>query len=99
MLRLKALATRLAGLNLAHLLVLSLVVKALISDISIATFLLSIPILGFEAYKLYLKHKKPDPIVMNQEVMDRLDKLQAKVNANTFDKSLTSAATPAKRYF
>jgi hypothetical protein len=86
------------GKNFAYLLILGLVIKAIISDISIATFLLSIPILSFEAYKIYIKSKKPDPIVINQEVMAELDKLKAKVNAGQFQKGL-DAASPSKRYF
>lgn len=96
--KLRSLYTYLCGTNFAYLLVLGLVVKALISDISYAAFLLSIPVLGFESYKLYLKTKKPDPIVINHEVMDRLDKIQAKVNAGAFEKNLSPNA-PAKRYF
>lgn len=86
------------GINFAYLLVLGLVIKALVSDVSYATFLLTIPVLGFESYKMYLKSKAPDAVAINQEVMSELDKLKAKVNANTFEKGLSQ--TPGnKRYF
>jgi hypothetical protein len=96
--RLKAIYTYLCGTNFAYLLILGLVVKAIVSDISIATFLLSIPILGFESYKLYIKHKTPDPIVINEEIKAELDKLKAKVNAGQFQKSM-DAVSPTRKYF
>ncbi len=96
--KLRSLYAYLCGSNLAYALILALVVKAIISDVSYATFLLTIPVLGYESFKLYLKAKKPDPIVINNEVMDRLDKLQAKVNAGAFEKNIIPTA-PAKRYF
>ncbi len=99
MARLKALLRQIAGLNLAYLLILGLVVKALVSDISIATFLLSIPILSYEAYKLYLKHKTPDPVVVDAEIRKELDNIKSKLNANAFNKGIDAAATPSKRYF
>ena len=70
--RFKAVYAYLCGTNFAYFLILGLVVKALVSDISIATFLLSIPVLGFESYKLYLKSKTPDPIVIDAEVRKEL---------------------------
>ncbi len=97
--KLRSLYAKASGINFAYLLILGLVVKALVSDISIATFLLSVPVLAFESYKLYLKTKVQDPVVINHEVMDRLDKLQAKVNAGTLERGLTTATTPSKRYF
>ncbi len=97
--KLRSLYAYASGINFAHLLVLGLVVKALISDISVATFLLSVPVLGYEAYKLYLKSKKPDPIVINQEIKEELERIKAKVNAGAFEKNLSTPVSPAKRYF
>lgn len=87
-----------SGINLAYILVLTLMVKALIGDISYATFLITIPVLGFESYKLFLKSKAPDVVAINHEIMSELDKLKAKVNANTFEKGLSSTSA-SKRYF
>lgn len=96
---LKSAYSRLSTLNYSHLLVLGLVVKAIVSDVSYATFLLTVPVLGYESYKLYLKSKKVDPVAINHEVMDRLDKLQAKVNASTLERSVTPSPQATKRYF
>jgi len=96
--KLKSFYKYLCGTNFAYLLILGLVVKAIINDISIATFLLSIPVLVFEGYKLYLEHKKPDPIKINDEVLAELEKLKAKINAGVFQKGM-EAASQAKRYF
>lgn len=86
------------GTNFAYLLVLGLVVKALVSDVSYATFLLTIPVLSFEGYKLYIKSKTPDPIMLDAEVRKELDNIKSKLNANTFEKGLKSQ-TPTQRYF
>lgn len=96
--KLRSLYAYACGTNFAYLLILGLVVKALVSDISVATFLLSIPVLGFESYKLYLKSKKPDPVVINQEIKEELERIKAKVNAGAFEKNIAPNA-PAKRYF
>lgn len=87
----RSLYTRVSSLNLAHLLVLGVVVKAIISDISIATFLLTVPVLAYEGFKLYLKSKKPDPVVINAEVVKELDNIKSKLNAQTFDKGVKPA--------
>ena len=96
--RLKAVYNYLCGTNFAYLLILGLVVKAIVSDISVATFLLSIPVLGFESYKMYLKSRKPDPIALDAEVRKELDQIKSKINANAFEKNISPNA-PAKRYF
>lgn len=98
MTRLKAIYAYLCDTNFAYLLVLGLVVKALVHDISYPSFLLSIPVLGFEAYKIYLNSKKPDPVAINKEVMEELDKLKSKVNANTFEKGMKASGV-APRFF
>jgi len=98
MARLKAIYSYLCGTNFAYLLILGLVVKAIISDISVATFLISIPILGFESYKMYLKSKKPDPVVINEEIRTELDQIKAKLNAGQFQKAMDASSTN-KRYF
>lgn len=94
--KLRAVYKYISGINFAYILILGLLGKALISDVSYATFLLTIPVLGFEAYKLYIKTKTPDPIVHDRAIMDELDKLKAKVNATSMEKNL---ATAPKRYF
>lgn len=85
-------------MNFAYLLTLGLMIKALIFDISYAAFLLTIPVLVFEGYKLYLKSKTPDPIALDAEVRKELDNIKSKLNANTFEKGLASTS-PTKRYF
>lgn len=87
---------RLSVVNLSHVLVLALVVKALVSDVSYSTFLLTLPVLGFEAYKLYLKSKKPDPVQLDAEMRKELDNIKAKINAQTMDKNIKQ---PVPRYF
>jgi hypothetical protein len=88
----------LSGMNFAYLLVLALMVKALVADISYPIFLLTIPILTFEGYKLYIKSKQPDPVVIDAEVRKELDNIKSKLNATTFEKGL-SAQKPVQRYF
>ena len=96
--KLRSFYAYLCGTNFAYLLILALVVKAIISDVSYATFLLTLPVLGFESYKLYIKHKTPDPVIINEEIRGELDKLKAKVNAGQFQKGM-DAASQNKRYF
>jgi len=88
--------TRLSGMNLAHLLVLGVVVKAIVTDVSYATFLVTVPVLGFEGYKLYLKHHTPSAIELDAEVRKELDNIKAKLNAQTLDKGIKA---PVTRYF
>jgi len=71
--------------------------------VSYASFLLTIPFLAYDAYKLYIKHKTPEPVQIDIAVMKRFDqvqeefdKLKSKVNANNLEKNI--AAAP-KRYF
>lgn len=99
MARLKALYSYLCGSNFAYLLILGLVVKALIHDVSYATFLLTLPILGFESYKLYIQTKKPDPVAIDESIRKELDNIKAKLNANTLEKGINAPTTPMKRYF
>lgn len=96
--RLKSFFSYIYGMNYAYLLVLALMVKAIVSDVSYASFLLTIPVLAFEGYKLYLKAKTPSPVVLDAEMRKELDNIKSKLNATTFEKGLGSVA-PAKRYF
>lgn len=85
---LRSLYNKVSSLNLAHLLVLGLVIKAIASDISIASFLITLPVLAFEGYKLFVKTKQPDPVKINEEVVKELDNIKSKLNANTMEKSV-----------
>lgn len=95
--KLRLLAKKLSGINLAWALVLTLLVKALIFDVSIATFLITIPILGFEGYKLFLKSKAPDPVRLDAELRKELDNMKSKLNLVSMEKNVSPA--PTKRYF
>lgn len=88
--------SRLSSYNYTHLLVLGLVIKAIVSDVSIATFLLTIPVLAFESYKMYLKSKVVSPIELDAEVRKELDNIKSKLNAQTLEKGLKA---PVSRYF
>lgn len=94
--KLRAVFKYISGINLAYILVLALMIKAVISDVSYPTFLLTIPILCFEGYKLYIKSKKPDPVVFDAELRKELENIKSKVNANSLDKNINA---PMKRYF
>lgn len=94
--RLKALYAYLCGTNFAYLLILGLVVKALISDVSFPSILLSIPILTFEAYKLYVKSKQADPVAINHEIMEEINKIKAKVNAGTLERGVKPVNTSTR---
>lgn len=98
MARLKSLWTSLSGMNFAYVLVLGLLTKALVSTVSYADFLITIPVLSYEGYKLYLKHKTPAPMILDAEVRRELDNIKSKLNASTLDKNLKATATPP-RYF
>ena len=86
----------LSKINLAHVLVLGLVVKATINDISYPSFLLTVPVLGYEAYKLYIRSKTPNPIELDVELRKELDNIKSKLNAQTLEKGLKA---PVARYF
>ena len=95
---LRSFYARLSGINFAYLLILGLVIKAIAFDVSYASFLLTIPVLAFEGYKLYLKSKIQDPVVLDSEVRKELDQIKSKLNASTFEQGLKPAGA-AKRYF
>jgi hypothetical protein len=76
--------------------VLGLVIKSIVSDISVAAFLLTIPVLAFEGYKLYLEVRQPDPIKINEEVVKELENIKSKLNAQTLEKGVKP---PVSRYF
>jgi hypothetical protein len=94
--KLRAVYNYASSLNFAYLLILGLLGKALISDVSYATFLLTIPVLGYEGYKLYIKSKTPDAVVLDAELRKELDNIKSKINAGNMDKGVN--AMP-KRYF
>jgi hypothetical protein len=89
--------------NYTYFLLLALLVKGLVADVSYSTVLLTVPVLCFEAYRIYIKMKTPEPVQIDMAIMKRfdqvqddVDKLKSKVNANSFEKNI--AAAP-KRYF
>ena len=94
--KLRAIYKYALGINFAYVLVLGLMVKALVSYITYPTFLLTIPVLAFEGYKLFLKSKEPVPYIQDKALRDELDRLKTKVNAGTLDKNINQ---PTKRYF
>ena len=101
--KLRAAYKYLSGMNFAYILVLGLLGKALISDVSYASFLLTIPVLAYESYRLYIRSKTPDPIQHDIAIMKRfdqfqddLDKVKSKVNATSLEKNLNA---PVKRFF
>ncbi len=96
--KLRSLYAYLCGANFAYFLILALVVKAIVSDISYATFLLTIPVLAYESYKLYIKTKTPDVVVLDAELRKELDNIKAKINATTLGQGISGPA-PVKRYF
>lgn len=93
---LRSLYTRLSKYNLAHLLILSLVVKAIAFDVSYPAVLICMPVLGYEAYKLYLKSKTPEPLKFDEAIVKELDNIKAKLNAQTLEKSIKPEM---RRYF
>lgn len=85
-----------AGMNIAHLLVLGLIGKSLFTTLPATAVALTVPILGFEAYRLYLKSKSPDPVRINAEVQKELDQVKSKLTALTMKENIEPAK---KRYF
>lgn len=96
--RVRSLIQKLNGMNLAHSLVLALVVKAIVFDISYATFLIAIPVLAYEAYQLHLKSKTPDPIKIPQEIQDQLNAIKSKLQAEVVNKSVQHTLPPKIRW-
>lgn len=88
---------KICSVNYTYLLVLGLVIKSIAVGIDYPDFLISIPVLSFEAYKLYLKHKTPDPVAINAEVQRDLDGIKSKLNMMSMEKNMQAA--PAKKYF
>lgn len=82
--------------NYIHFLLLALLIKGLVADVSYSTVLLTIPILLFQAYQLYIKTKTPDPVILDAELRKELDNLKSKINATNMDKNISA---PVKRYF
>jgi len=89
--------TYMSRVNYAYLAVIALLVKALVSAVSYPDFLITIPILAFEGYKIYIKSRKPDPVAINAEIRKELDNLKSKVNAGNLEKNVIPG--PTKRYF
>lgn len=85
-----------SGINIAHALVLGLVVKAIILDVSLSGMLLSIPILAYEAYRLWLKTQEPKPALIDAEVRKELEQVKSKLAALTMDKNVKPVVT---RYY
>ncbi len=84
-----------SGTNIAYTLVLGLVAKSLFVDPGYSTVCLLIPFLGFEAYKLYLKSKTPDPVRISSEVQKELEQLKSKLSAL----SVSQSVEPSKRRY
>lgn len=84
-----------SGTKIAYALVLGLVAKSLFVEPGYSTVCLLIPLLSFEAYKLYLKSKTPDPVRINQEVMKELDNLKSKLSAL----GVSQSVEPSKRRY
>lgn len=78
----------LTTLDVTKSLILALVVKAIVFDVSYASSLLVVPILGYEAYKRYLKSKAPDPVRLNAELLAKIENIQSKLSAVNLDKSV-----------
>lgn len=94
--KLQAALKYLSGMNLAHALVLAIVAKAIFIDVSLSTVLLTIPVLGYEAYQLWLKAREPKPVEINHEVQKELEQLKGKLAALTMDKNVKPSVS---RYF
>lgn len=86
----------LCGTNFAYALVLALVIKAIVSDVSFATVFLTVPVLVFEAYKAFMASKKPNPIELDEELRKEIDNIKSKLNAQTMEKNVKPAVG---RYF
>lgn len=86
----------LQAVNISHVLVLCLVVKAIIFDVSYASFLLTIPVLSYEAYKMYMAARAPDVVKLDAELIKELDNIKSKLNAQTLEKNVKPVTS---RYF
>lgn len=86
----------LSGMNVAHALVLAIVAKSLFSETPVSVVLLTVPVLAYEAYKLFLKSKTPDPVVINDEVKKELELIKSRVVAMSMEKNVKSDKV---RYF
>ncbi len=88
---------KLIGTDLARGLALCLVLKALILDVSYATVLLLVPLMGYEGYKLYLKSKKPDPFQMDEAIRKELEAVKTRLSAINMEKNMVPQ-TPKRHW-
>lgn len=86
----------LKNVNYALFLVAAIAVKAVAFDVSVAAMLVTVPLLAFEGYKLYLKHKTPEPIKFTAEIQKEIDAIKSKLNLLQVEKSLKPQPS---RYF
>ena len=84
-----------SGTKIAYTLVVGLVAKSLFVEPGYSTACLLIPFLSFEAYKLYLKSKTPDPVRINAEIQKELELVKSKLTAL----SVSQSVEPSKRRY
>lgn len=84
-------------LDLAKGLALCLIIKALVLDVSYPTFLLLIPILGYEAYKLYLKSQAPQKILLDAELRKELENIKSKLSVASMEKATKAQSAGQSR--
>jgi hypothetical protein len=89
--------TYLFGMNLVYACVIGLLIKSIAVGINYPDFLITIPALSFEAYKLFLASKRPDPVRVSEEVQKNLDNITSRINALTLEKNAKQTGTT--RYF
>lgn len=96
--KIKQFFDRLLRFNFTSLLVSALVIKAIVLDISYAAFLITIPVLAYEAYKIHLQSKIPTKIEVDTALLKELDGMKSKLNALTMERG-TKPTSTTSRYF
>lgn len=82
--------------NPTLVLVAAIAIKAVALDVSVAAMLVTVPLLAYEAYKLYLAQKLPNPVLISEEMRKELDNIKSKLNLLHVEKSLKP---PQSRHF
>lgn len=87
--------------NVAYTLVFGLAIHAMLPIEStvhpLSVAFLTVPLLAYEGYKLFLSHKKPDPVKINEEIQKEIDAIKSKLNILTLEKTVNTKQP--QRYF
>jgi hypothetical protein len=77
----------LKNLNYAYLCVVGLLVKSIVFGINYPDFLITVPVLALEGFKLYIKSKTPPPAQIDAELRKEINNIKDKLGTMDIAKS------------